>query len=167
LIALIDADRERQPEEIRLIEEYLEKLPASEEQLSALHTDLKSPMEFSEAFAKVTEPRHLSQLAYHARIFFWSDGDFSVQEEQLLNLVTEEARKATDIHQAMENVEAVTAKFHKRLAEEKAAEEAKKSSAQRFLTLCGFGNLTANRSAQPCPTRLFLRKVFSKVRGQC
>ena len=90
-------------------------------------------MPFSDAFELIEGLKFRSPLIYHARLLFWSDGDFAAQEKHILQKQQDHVRGAVDVHAAVQEVETVTINFHKRMREEKAAEEAKKSSLERFL----------------------------------
>ncbi|MEO0335175.1 MAG: hypothetical protein AAF202_02205, partial [Pseudomonadota bacterium] len=61
LINLIETDGVRHPDEISHVREYIERLPASSEQRQTLLADVGSPMNFTEAYQKISEPRHRSQ----------------------------------------------------------------------------------------------------------
>ena len=109
MVALVMADNEEHPSEVQFFHERFEKLAMSEEQKSQLLADLGSRKPVSEFFDGITEPRDRSLFIMFARQLFWSDGDFSEQEKEIHQRLTEQVMEKVDLQKVMREVEEVSA----------------------------------------------------------
>ena len=118
IIALIYADGQKHPDEAEFIEEMITKMSATDEQKSALRESANNPPDIHDAFPKVTEPKHRSQMIYFARLLFWTDGDFHHQEQAILERLHEDVMSKVDLEKTMKEVEKVTVEFHDKMENE-------------------------------------------------
>ena len=112
LVALAKADGKVKTEERKFIEDAIQKLvDATGTQKAAILNVFHSSKTPEFYYQGVTSPRDRSQLIYLARLMFYSDGDFSAQEERILQAFTETTMSRVSLEKAMHEVDEVTDQF--------------------------------------------------------
>lgn len=104
IVALVYADGKKYSEEEEFLEKYFKALPLSADQKATLESDMVTPADLDECFAKITEPADRSQFIYFARLLFHSDGDFDITEEELLGKLKGSVTQQVDMDKVMKEV---------------------------------------------------------------
>lgn len=97
VIALIHADGVAHEAEDQFLTERFDLLKITEDQKNELLVSLKTPGSVDRHFQDITEPKDRSQFIYFARLLFWSDGDFSQQEQTILKHLQEKVLGKADL----------------------------------------------------------------------
>lgn len=84
LFALAHADGQVTGDEITFLNNAMATSHLTEKQRIILQDDMENPKNIEDMFEKITIPKHRTQFFYHARLLFWSDGDFDKQEQELM-----------------------------------------------------------------------------------
>ena len=94
LFAIAHADGVVTDEEIRFMAEALEDIPFSDEQMAVLTSDMGSPQDVTEMFAKVDDAKDQSEFFNFARTLVHADGDYGIEEQDVM-LKLKEAHMGT------------------------------------------------------------------------
>ena len=111
MIALVMADGEEHPAETQFFNQRFEKLNMTEEQKDVLLGDIGSNKPVSDFFEGITEPRDRSMFIMFARQLFWCDGDFSEQEKEIHERLTEQVMSKVDLEKVMHEVDTIAVSF--------------------------------------------------------
>ena len=114
IVALVHADGKVHAEEDRFLEERFDKMDITPEQKEELLKHLKTPGEPRELFKKISEPRDRSQLIYFARLLFYSDDDFHVQEKKILDLLHSDVMSTVDMSEAMHKMDQIVLDYYEK-----------------------------------------------------
>lgn len=85
VFAMAHVDGQVSADEILFAEQYLDKAPFSKDQKDILKQDLKEPQNVSELLAKVDDLSDQADFFQFSHMLAWTDGDYSSQEQNLLN----------------------------------------------------------------------------------
>ena len=124
IVALINADGYKHPDEKKFLIETFAKLPFSESQRKILEQDMSAKNSVDEFYKGITQPGDRSQFIYFARLLFWSDGDFHHQEKEILQCFRQQTMDKADFKKVMHSVD--------KIAEEFAAGEEQKDFRQKL-----------------------------------
>lgn len=112
VVALVHADGKKHYDEITFLKDRFSKLPATEEQKQDLLSSIDDEkLSIDDEFKKITTPADRGQLIYYARLLFWSDGDFAIQEKQIFETLSTEVLSQTDLKKAMKDIDQVVKDF--------------------------------------------------------
>jgi hypothetical protein len=84
LFALVHADQVVTDEERKFMEGALDKLTLTDYQRSILVSDTMEASDVGEMFKRITAQKDRTEFFHHARILVWCDGDFDLQEQEIL-----------------------------------------------------------------------------------
>lgn len=84
VLAMAHADGVVMPKEAEFGALYMDRAGASDEQREILREDLQNPQDPAEMFAQIAEPSDKADFFEFARALLWCDGDFSAQEEAIV-----------------------------------------------------------------------------------
>ena len=84
LFALAHADDVVTSEEVRFMAEALEDIDFSQGQRAVLNDDISRAQDIEKMFAKVRELGDQMQFFKLAKVMVWSDGDFGVEEREVM-----------------------------------------------------------------------------------
>lgn len=101
VIALAHADHVLKPEEVKFIEDKIKHGKMDDKQIALLLSDSETPAKLEDVLPKVTEPSDRSMLVYYARLLVWSDGEYALQEERLLDVLRNNALGSIDLEREL------------------------------------------------------------------
>lgn len=107
VIALAHADHKLTDEEIQFIGKKIKGGKMSADQQEILLSDLQSPAELENVLPKVSEPSDRAMLVYYGRLLVWSDGEYAIQEEKLLNMMNDNALSKVNLEEAFADARAM------------------------------------------------------------
>ena len=84
LFALVHADQVVTDEERKFMEAALDSLSLTDYQRSILISDTMEASNVGEMFKRITAQKDRTEFFRHARILVWCDGDFDLQEQEIL-----------------------------------------------------------------------------------
>ncbi len=121
VFAMAHADGIVTHEEREFVENYLQRLPLSPEQVATLRADLEQPQSVGEMFIGISKQEDQADFFQFAHMLVWADGDFEAQEEAILSRFRNEqmnkfniaevsmqirqAREAAAVRRAIEDAE--------------------------------------------------------------
>lgn len=105
VVALTHADDVVMPEEKEFIRRFYNTVPFTNEQKHQLEAELRKPQDITEIFTKITDHRDRAELIYFARMMFWSDGDYALQEAEILKKLKIDVLDKLDIDTLMDETE--------------------------------------------------------------
>lgn len=82
--AFASADDVVTREEVSFLADIFDSVPFSEGQRAVLESDLRKPPSVDEMFAKITEQKDRAMFFHYARMLAWCDGDFAIEEQDLM-----------------------------------------------------------------------------------
>lgn len=124
MVALAHADHKVTTEEREFMRKKFDGLNFTEEQKEQLHAELDDAQDVIPLFEKITDKRDRAEFIYFARLLFWSDGEFELQEEEILKHLHESTISKVDLEAAMHEVDKqVDAAMAKYDAERELAED--------------------------------------------
>tara|TARA_X000000950_G_scaffold36190_2_gene38672 strand:+ start:244 stop:717 length:474 start_codon:yes stop_codon:yes gene_type:complete len=104
LFALAHADHVVSEEEVRFMAEALEDVPFSDEQKATLTEDISKAQNIEFMFAGITEPLDQAEFFNHARELCHIDGDYGLEEQQIMLKLEEMHLKTTNVDSLVGNV---------------------------------------------------------------
>jgi len=104
LFALAHADHVVSEEEVRFMAEALEDVPFSDEQKATLTEDISKAQNIEFMFAGITEPLDQAEFFNHARELCHIDGDYGLEEQQIMLKLEEMHLKTTNADSLVGNV---------------------------------------------------------------
>ncbi len=90
VFAMAHVDGEVTAEELAFAGQYLDKAPFTEEQKDALRADLSEPQNVGEMLIHVTSLNDQADFFQFSHMLAWKDGDYSAQEQNLLDRLNSE-----------------------------------------------------------------------------
>ena len=85
LVALVHIDHQITEEERAFFLDRLHRLSFTEEQENIIKDEMGEAQDVTALFEKITDKEDRATLIYFARLLFWSDGEFVMQEEKSSN----------------------------------------------------------------------------------
>jgi len=121
-VALTYADGVLSDEERVVLKEYFINLNLSDNQIKILESDFNNPNpDFGSLYSKITEKKDRAFLINIARVMFYRDGDYSYQEQKMMDVMMKSHMKTVDIDSAKDEIKELSN------AEIKGLEEGSKS----------------------------------------
>ena len=114
LIALVHVDNLMHEDEVKFINEYLDRIPFSQEQKNILKTDLNSAKNVNEFYPLITDPADRSHFIYFARLLFWSDGVFQEQETKIFDTLKIKTTDKVDFVKTMKDLDKTVEDFERK-----------------------------------------------------
>jgi len=102
---LAHADEQVTEEERVFILSKIKKMSIEEDKKDVLRKDLESGNDINALFSSITEPASRTELIYFSRLLFWSDGEFALQEEKILEKIREDVLGKIDLEKIMHDVD--------------------------------------------------------------
>ncbi len=84
VVAMVHADGIVTPHELSFINEHIQGIGLTPEQVEIVAADLQVPQDVYEMFANITHKQDRQEFFALARALSWCDGDFAKQEESIL-----------------------------------------------------------------------------------
>jgi len=104
LIAMAHADGVFHDDEHEYIENMMDKLELSENQISVLREDMANPQKTEELFFQIEEPKFRGQVVYFARLMAFKDGVVEPSEDDLLKRLHGSSVENLDMEEIRANV---------------------------------------------------------------
>ncbi len=89
VVAMAHADGIVTPHEINFLQAQMRDLSLSVGQLQTLAGDLGMPQNVQAMFRQITRPEDRRDFFTFARVLSWSDGNYDVQEQHILDLLAQ------------------------------------------------------------------------------
>ena len=105
MVALTHADHKVTSEEREFMQKKFDGLNFTAEQKDQLNAELDDPQDVTPLFEKITDKRDRAEFVYFARLLFWSDGEFEIQEEEILAHLRAGVISKIDLEAAMHEVD--------------------------------------------------------------
>ena len=97
VVALVHADHVVRDEEEEFIREQVADIPFTPEERRLLEEDLITAGEIDDILPKITDQEDLKELLRLAMMLFWHDGEFSPEEQALLDKIKAHVQDQLDM----------------------------------------------------------------------
>jgi len=139
LVALVHIDHQITEEERSFFLDRLHSLSFTEEQENTIKNEMGDAQDVTPLFEKVTDKEDRATLIYFARLLFWSDGEFVMQEEKILESLRAGVIDKLDLEKIMSDVDTQVAQTMQQYDDERAEESPKFTLKSGLMYALGLG----------------------------
>lgn len=139
VVAMVHADGVVTPHEVAFVNDYINDINLSPEQMKMIGGDLQTPQDVYEMYAHITERQDKKDFFALARALSWCDGDYDGQEKHIIE-VLEESHMNDENRNLLEESREI-------LNEVELCQNQWKFKTERSRNLLGFLNRRSNETA--------------------